>query len=170
LHRAVFAVVVVALIALAFVSGLEVSTFLSENRTITITTGPSVTLVSSSTVSSNASGMSTTCELTAYGSVVLRVLNSSSDTPIGSVPVQVEYLQVPCPPNPQTTENLGVLKTNGSGIVSVGGLGEYYFRFPTYGSYSVNASIAPERVVCVTVSFPSAQLRINYSTTFSFKC
>lgn len=172
MHRIALSVIVAALVVIAFVSGLEASTFLLTGRTVTIATGQgySVTFVSASGASSSSSGIPTTCELTAAGGIVMEVLNSSSGSPIGSLPVQVEYLQEPCPPNPHTTENLGVLDTNGSGIISVGGLGEYYFRFPTYGSYSVNASIAPERVACVTVSLPSQQLQINYSATFSFKC
>jgi len=172
MQRVATAIIIAAVIAVAFVSGLEASTVFVGNRTVTITTGQghSMTLVSSSSTSSNASGISTTCELTAAGSIVLKVLNSSSGSPIGSLPVHVEYLQEPCPPNPHTTENLGIQDTNGSGIISAGGLGEYFFRFPTYGSYSVNASIAPERVACVTVRVPSQQLEINYSATFSSKC
>jgi hypothetical protein len=171
-QRAILDVFVAALVALAFISGLGASTFLLASHAVTITTsrGHSVTLVSGSTASSNSSGVLTTREFPAAGSIVLKVLNNPSRNPVQSLPVQVNDLASPCPPNPHTTEDLGVLNTKGSGIISVGDLGECYFRFPTYGNYSVSASIAPEKVACVTVSLPSQQLETNYSATFSFRC
>ena len=155
--------IVIALIAIAFVAGYEVSSSKTA-KTITVTGGHSSS--TSYTSGSNA----TTCYFTAWGTVNLKVLNSSNGQPLGSLPVHVEYFPPPCPPTPHTTQDQGIMDTNASGLISVGGLGEYYFSFPTFGDYSVNASIQPERVACVTLSLPSQELQVNYSATFSFKC
>lgn len=106
---------------------------------------------------------STTCIIPVEGEIMFKVLNSTTDKPIASVPVQVERLYPECSPNPHTTENLGTLTTNVNGTIIVGGLGEYYFHVNYHGTYSVNASIGPVATTCVVLRIPSGNYTVANS-------
>jgi hypothetical protein len=164
-------------------AGIFASSYLGAATTVTRTSLETTTmfttmLVSSSTTSvqteTSNSGVSTTCVINAEGELIVKVLNSSNGEPIGSVPFQVEYLYPYCPPNPHTIQDLGTMKTNASGIILLGGLGEYYLAINDFGyrfgTYSVNASIGAETTTCVTIGIPSGDLSISYSQPFQTSC
>src|SRR5713101_2240360 len=108
--------------------------------------------------------VSTICTINAEGTLRITIVNSTSDSPIGSVPIQVSYLAPTCPPNPYTTSNLGTFRTNASGIIIVGGeVGEYYLQVDYRGTYSFNASTGPGEVTCLFLYLPSGQSRETHS-------
>jgi len=155
--------VMAAVITIAFVAGIATGTFL-KNNTVTI-----FTTQTTSTVTTNSN--STTCVILAEGNLILTVLNSSSGKPISSVPVTIAHLAPYCPPNPHTTSSLGTMNTNGSGIITCcSDVGEYYLKVNYLGSYSVNASIGPEKATCITLRIPSGELSITYSQSFQTSC
>ena len=169
-----YAKLAVAIITAAvLVSATIIGTAILQ-RTTTLTSISTVTAAAAGTQTSSAttsSGLSTSCMIPDEGDLVMKVVNSSTGTPIGAVPVQVENLYPECPPNPHTIQDIGTMDTNGSGILLLGGLGEDYLNV-TYGrqSYSVNASIGPESTTCVTLGIPSGDLSVSYSRPFQTSC
>jgi hypothetical protein len=150
------------------------SSALQNTTTTTLTSVSTVTGTGAGTQTSStttSSGISTICSIAAEGQLVVKVLNGSNGEPIGSIPIQVENLYPECPPNPHTTQDMGTMDTNGTGIILLGGLGEYYLTI-NYGlrSFSVNASIGPEITTCVTLGIPSGDLSISYSQPFQMNC
>jgi hypothetical protein len=150
------AIIMVAVIVLAFVGGLGSSTLILRGSSTSTTT--------------TSSSISTTCVISAEGEVVLQVLNSTSGKPISSEPVQAQFLAPECPPNPHTTTTLNQTITNSTGFVTFGGeVGQYYLNMDNY-AYSAVVSTLPERTTCVTLSIPSGETNITYSAPFEFKC
>jgi len=151
------AVVIVIAIGLAFAAGFTTATFNSR-------IGPTAP---SSSSTSSTSAVSTLCTIPDEGGLVLRILNSSTGQPISSVPVQVQNLYPECPPNPHTTENLGVMTTDANGTIITGGLGEFYFGVNDSGYYSVDAGIKLGGTTCVTLEIPSGEVHIWYSGLYA---
>ena len=151
------AVVMGIVIVLAFLAGLGLSTVLLRSTGTAETT--------------NSTALSTSCEFTAEGWVLLQVLNSTSGKPIVSAPIQGYSVVPPCPPYPQTTVALNTTYTNATGFATFGGtLDEYRLYLHSFGNYFVDVPIQPERTTCVTLSIPSGQTEIKYSETFQFSC
>ena len=91
------AVIMAAVIVLAFVAGLGSSTLLLRGSNTSATT--------------TSSSISTVCVINAEGEVDLQVLNSTTGEPIGSAPVQAQFLAPECPPNAHTTATLNTTMT-----------------------------------------------------------
>jgi hypothetical protein len=150
------AIIMAAVIVLAFVAGLGSSTLVLRGSNTSATTA--------------SSSISTVCSIAAEGEVVLQILNSTTGEPIGSAPVQAQFLAPECPPNAHTTTTLNMTLTNSTGFVVLGGeVGQYYLGVDGY-AYTVVVSALPERATCVTLSIPSGETHIAYSATFQFSC
>ena len=144
------AVIVVVTAVLAFTAGFTGGTFNTR-------------LGSSVSPTSSTSTANTLCTIPDSGTLTLRILNSTTGRPIGSVPVQVQNLYPECLPNPHTTQDLGTMTTDANGTIMVDGLGEFYFSVNYSGYYSVDAGIGPEETTCVTLSITSGEVHIWYS-------
>ncbi len=143
------AAVLVIVVVLAFLAGLGSSTvILKSSNTLGIT--------SSSTISY-------TCTIPDSGEVIMQVLSSADGRPIASTPVQVEFLEPVCPPNPHTPTTLSPMTTNGTGYVAVGGeVGEYTLSVNGY-QYSASATVGPGQFACITLGIPSGETRTTYT-------
>jgi len=136
-----------------------------------VVVGATVTYLVLSSTFKPSSNNATTCIIQAEGNLILKVVNDSTGTPISSVPVEVSHLAPLCPPNPHTTSYLGMAETTQNGTISVCcDVGEYYFVVTYHGTYSVNASIGPERATCVTLALPTGKVDVSSSATFQNSC
>ena len=143
------AIIMVIGIVLAFLAGLGSST-------VVLRGGSTSGATSSSTIS-------TLCTIPDDGEVIMQVLNSTDGKPVASAPVQVEFLEPVCPPNPHTFATLSPQMTNGTGYVSVGGeVGDYTLSVGVYG-YSASASVGPGQVACITLGIPSGETHVTYT-------
>jgi hypothetical protein len=112
---------------------------------------------------SSSSTVLTTCTIPDSGEVIMQVLNSTDGRPIVSTPVQVEFLEPVCPPNPYTVTTLSPMMTNGTGYVTIGGeVGDYTLSVSGYG-YSASATVGPGQIVCITLGIPSGETHITYT-------
>ncbi len=143
------AIMMVVVIALAFLAGLSSSTILLK--------GGSTSGVTSS------SSILTICTIPDSGEVIMQVLNSTDGRPIVLAPVQVEFLEPVCPPNPHTVTTLSPTTTNGTGYVAIGGeVGEYTLSVSGY-AYSATATVGPGQIACVTLGIPSGETHVTYT-------
>jgi len=143
------AVIIVAVIVLAFLAGLGSSTVLLKGGSASGTTSSSTIL--------------TTCTIPDSGEVIMQVLNSTDGRPIASAPVQVEFLEPVCPPNPHTMTTLSPTTTNGTGYVAIGGeVGDYTLSISGYG-YSASAAVGPGQIACITLGIPSGETHVTYT-------
>lgn len=143
------AVVVVIVMVLAFLAGLGSSTVLLRGSGTSGTTSSSTIL--------------TMCTIPDSGEVIMQVLNSTDGRPIASAPVQVEFLEPVCPPNPHTMTTLSPMMTNGTGFVVTGGeVGDYTLSVSGY-AYSASATVGPGQIACVTLGIPSGETHITYT-------
>ena len=106
---------------------------------------------------------STACLARGEGALILRVLKSSSERPISSVPVKISHLVfIHCGPFGQSTTNPPTMSTNGSGLITVRSEdGAYYLQVEYLGTYRIIASIEPARGTCVTLEIPSGKVNIE---------
>jgi hypothetical protein len=104
----------------------------------------------------------TSCTISAEGFLLMKVLNSSNNEPIGSIPVHVEVQYPACPPNPPHTDNLGSFNTNASGFLNLGGTYNWFYISIDHGNeiYSINATINAGTLTCVTLPIPSGNPNI----------
>jgi len=143
------AVIMVAVIVLAFLAGLGSSTILLKG--------------SSASEATSSSTILTMCTIPDSGEVIMQVLNSTDGKPIASAPIQVEFLEPVCPPNPHTVTTLSPFMTNGTGYVAVGGeVGDYTFGVSGYG-YSASATVGPGQIACITLGIPSGETHVTYT-------
>ena len=145
----IVALVLVIGLVLAFLAGLGSSTILLRNNNTSGTT--------------SIATISTVCTIPDSGEVIMQLLNSTSGRPIASAPVQVEFLEPLCPPNPHTVITLSPMMTNSTGYVAVGGeVGDYTFRVSSY-EYSASATVGPGQIACITLGIPSGETHVTYS-------
>ena len=144
------AVVMVIVLVLAFLAGLGSSTVLLRGN---------------STSGSTSNSTFFTCTIPDSGEVIMQVLNSTDGRPIASAPVQVEFLEPVCPPNPHTVTTLSPSVTNGTGYVAVGGeVGDYTLSVSGYGySASASATVGPGQIACITLGIPSGETHVTYT-------
>jgi len=105
------------------------------------------------------------CSIEGEGFLLMEVLNSSNEEPIGSLPIHVEALYPACNSNPPYIQNLGTDNTNASRILSLSGPYNWFFLSTDYGrgSFSVNATINAGAVTCVKLAIPTGSLNITQS-------
>jgi len=157
--RAIVALLVVAVLASAGV-GYLVGWNVSESQA-----------AKGTTTTTASSSISTECEVSAEGWVLLQVLNSTTGKPIPSAPVQAEVTPFYCNSSPPAATELNSTLTNSTGFASFGAyLGVYRFALSAYGNYFAYASTLPEQTTCVTLSIPSGLTVIQYSGSFRFGC
>jgi hypothetical protein len=95
----------------------------------------------------------------------MKVLNSSNNEPISSLPVDAEALYPACALNPPHNQELYALNTNTSGFISISGPYYWYYLSINYGhrNYSVNATISAGALTCVTLAIPIGNVNITQS-------
>jgi hypothetical protein len=143
------AVIMATVIVLAFLAGLGSSTILLKG--------------SGASQATSSSTILTTCTIPDSGEVIMQVLNSTDGRPIASAPVQVEFLEPVCPPNPHTMTTLSPMMTNGTGYVAIGGeVGDYTLSVSDYG-YSASASVGPGQIACITLGIPGGETHVTYT-------
>ena len=143
------AIVMVIVMVMAFLAGLGSSTVLLRGSSASGTTSSSTIL--------------TTCTIPDSGEVIMQVLNSTDGKPIASAPVQVEFLEPVCPPNPHTVTTLSPMMTNGTGYVTISGeVGDYTLSVSGYG-YSASATVGPGQIACITLGIPSGETHVSYT-------
>jgi hypothetical protein len=103
------------------------------------------------------------CTINAEDFLIMKVLNSSNDKPIGSLPVHVEAQYPACPPYPPYNEDLGTYNTNASGILSISATSNWFYLSINHGNeiYSVNATLGPGAVTCITFPIPYGNPNIS---------
>jgi len=106
----------------------------------------------------------------------LIIRNSSTGSPIGSVPVQVTEStpnDLCSPTSGSSTKNLGVLSTDINGTLEVCCTGSTFSFDLTYlgGSYQVNSTAeGAESVQCVTLYIPSGVTNTTFGPQFQDYC
>ena len=103
------------------------------------------------------------CTVTGEGFLLLKVLNSSNDRPIGSLPIQIEAQYPACATNPPHIDDLGPFDTNASGFLPLSGPFNWFYLTANYddGSYSANATVSAGAVTCVTLAMPTGSENIT---------
>jgi hypothetical protein len=157
-----YALIAVAIVVAAVVIAASLFVTMGGGTTITKTVSESAT--QQTTTSSTGSVV---CSFAAEGFLYMKVLNSSNNEPISSLPVQVVALYPACLTNPPYKQNVGTMNTNASGILSLGGpYNEYYLTINNgFRDYSVNASISAGLTTCVTVSIPPGNQNYGFAYT-----
>jgi len=103
------------------------------------------------------------CTISAEGFLIMKVLNSSNNRPIGSLPVRVEGQYPACLASPAYDTDLGTYETNASGILSLSGTYNWFYLSVSFGRevISVNATVTAGALTCVTFSIPSGNLDVT---------
>ncbi len=170
------AVVLVGAIGLTSLQSQTSSTNLPPGTTSgvgsTTTTGPQTTSSSSTTITM----FTTTCIRLDSEPLFLIVKNSSTGSPINSVPVQAKDStpdDLCSATSANTTKSLGILSTDINGTIQVCCTGSTFFFNVTYmgGSYQVTSTAeGAESVQCVTLYIPSGTTSTTFSPTFQTHC
>ena len=128
------------------------------------------------TLTSTSSTFTATCVQLESEPLFLIVKNSSTGSPIGSVPVQVKEstpTDLCSPTSGNTTKSLGVLSTDLNGTIQVCCTGSTFSFNATYlgQSYQVTSTAeGAESVQCVTLYIPSGTTTTTFSPTFQDHC
>jgi len=151
---------VIALLLVLVIASAGAGYYVGSSRQTTTAT-LTETIPMNSTASSST--ISTTCTIPDDGEVIMQVLNSTNGKPIASAPVQIDFLEPVCPPNPHTITALSPTMTNGTGFVAIGGeVGDYTLSVGDYG-YTTSATVGPGQVACITLGIPSGETHITYT-------
>jgi len=123
----------------------------NDSETVTPVAGTTTTTTTSS------------CTISAEGFLLMKVLNSSTNEPIGSIPVHVEAQYPACPPNPPYIDEVGSAYTNASGFLNLSGPYNWYCLSIDHGNevYSINATLNAGTLTCVTFPIPSGNPNIT---------
>ena len=128
------------------------------------------------TVASTSSMFTPTCVQLESEPLFLIVKNSSTGSPISSVPVQVKEstpTDLCSATSPNTTKSLGVLSTDVNGTIEVCCTGSTFSFNATYlgANYQVTSTAeGAESVQCVTLYIPSGVTTTTFSPTFQDHC
>ncbi len=150
------------IVAAGIIAGTVFVAFGTSGSTKTV----EVTIPQTTSTSTSSSTGSTICTIPDSGELLITAMNSSSGTPIGSVPVQVENYYPNC-----FTYNSTTMNTNASGMISIGGIG-YYNLTVSYNGVNtfINTYIGPGTLTCVTLELPSGSFDVSHSQGGESNC
>jgi hypothetical protein len=163
------------IIVVVVVAGIGYLAYVSapQPAPVSSTFAPSASSGSSTAnVSSTASSL---CVQLESEPLFLIVRNSSTGSPISSVPVQVEK-STPvnlCAPTTTSTSDLGIVRTDTNGTIEVCCTGSTFFFNAAYAgrSYQLNSTAeGAESVQCVTLYIPSGLTNTTFGPQFENHC